>query len=109
LKKYEFFKFFQTLFYFISSVDLGSGVRLDVPLHTHSAKLSGKQPNRMQKNPHINSDRLPAASPVSVTEIDGVEIRVERIPIRYERVEDIFDELPEFAQEIIAQQTLRGI
>lgn len=92
-----------------SSVDLGSGVRLDIPLHTHTAKLSGKSPNPFQKNPHINNNRVPDASPVSITQVDGVEIRVERIPIRYERIEDIFDELPEFAQEIIAKQTLGDI
>lgn len=90
-------------------MNLGSGVHIDVPLHTHKAKLAGKGANPFQKNPHINDQRLPAASPVSVTEVDGVEIRVERIPIRYERIEDIFDELPEFAQEIIAKQTLGEI
>lgn len=89
-----------------SSVDLGSGVKLDIPLHTERVKMSSKGANPFQKNPHIYDQRVPDASPVSVTEVDGIEIRVERIPIRYERVEDIFDELPEFAQEIIARQTL---
>lgn len=89
-----------------SSVHLGSGVHLDIPLNTKQVKMTTQPPHRLNILSNVHTKKLPTASPVSVTEIDGVEIKVERIPIRYERIEDIFDDLPEFAQEIIAQQTL---
>ena len=91
---------------FSSSVDLGSGVHLDIPLHTKQVRMSTQPPHRLNNLSELHTRSLPPASPVSVTEVDGIEIKVERIPIRYERVEDIFDELPDFAQEIIAMQTL---
>lgn len=43
-------------------------------------------------------------SPVSVTQIDGVEIRVERTVLRYERLEEVFDDLPEFVQELLIEK-----
>lgn len=41
-------------------------------------------------------------SPVSVTEVDGVEIKVERLPMRYEALSDVMDELPEGLRETIS-------
>ena len=79
---------------------------MDIPLHTKQVLMNSQPPHRLNGKSELHTKPLPSASPVSVTEVDGIEIKVERIPIRYERVEDIFDELPEFAQEIIAMQTL---
>lgn len=46
--------------------------------------------------------RVPKKPPaLVVTEVDGLEIKVERNVIRYERLEDVFDELPDFVQDIL--------
>lgn len=45
-----------------------------------------------------------APEPVTITEVDGVEIKVERLPIRYEKLEDVIDELPDFVQELLADR-----
>lgn len=42
-----------------------------------------------------------APSPTSVVEIDGVESIAKRTPLRYEMLEDVLDELPDFARETI--------
>lgn len=58
--------------------------------------------------PSNSPHKVPAASPKSVVEVDGFESTVERTPMYYEKMEDIFDELPEFAQDIIAAQLLNA-
>jgi hypothetical protein len=68
-------------------------------------KLRLNQPE-FQNEEFIQNKLLPKANPVTITEVDGVEIRVERVPLRYEKVEDIFDDLPDFAQEVVANQYL---
>jgi len=60
----------------------------------------------LTRQPSGASRKVPAASPKSVVEVDGFEATVERTPLYYEKIEDIFDELPEFAQEIIASRYL---
>ena len=40
-------------------------------------------------------------SPRSVTMVDGMEIKVERLPIRYETLDSVMDDLPEFCVEIL--------
>jgi hypothetical protein len=44
-----------------------------------------------------------APSPRSVTEVDGVEIVVTRVPMQYEPIEALLDELPEFIRETICK------
>jgi hypothetical protein len=61
----------------------------------------------MKKKPKGKNDRKnypEAPPPVTITEVDGVEIKVERLPLRYEKLDDIFDELPEFAQSLLADR-----
>ena len=44
-----------------------------------------------------------APSPRSVTEVDGVEIVVTRVPMQYEPLEGLLDELPDFIRETICK------
>lgn len=82
---------------------LGSNVGIDIDTTPKEVKMSF---GKLKKVDNPENKPLPAMSPVSVTEVDGLEIRVERVPMRYERMEDIFDELPEFAQQVIANHYL---
>lgn len=77
-----------------ASINLGSGVTLEVPLRTVPAALFSKKKPKGKNYPE-------APPAVTITEVDGVEIKVERLPIRYEKLDDIFDELPEFAQALL--------
>ncbi len=87
-----------------SSVDLGSGVHLDVPLETKRVILgTGNQKCKPSNRP--DKSQMPSnPSPVSVTQVDGIEIRVERTVLRYERLEEVFDDLPEFVQELLVEK-----
>jgi len=38
-----------------------------------------------------------------VTEVDGVEIVVTRVPMQYEPIEGLLDELPDFIRETICK------
>lgn len=78
-----------------AKVNLGSGTYLNIPLNTGQAAIySNKKPK---------GKNFPAApEPVTITQVDGVEIKVERLPIRYEKLEDVLDELPEFVQDLLA-------
>lgn len=87
--------FFNT--YLSANVDLGSGTYLNIPLNTARAAIYS---NKKPKGKNFPS----APEPVTITEVDGVEIKVERLPIRYEKLEDVFEELPEFVQEILADR-----
>lgn len=80
-----------------ASVNLGSGTYLNIPLHTVPVALYGKKKPKGKNYPE-------APPPVTISEVDGVEIKVERLPIRYEKLEDIFDELPEFAQALLVDR-----
>lgn len=82
---------------------LGSNVDMDIDSTPKEVKMSF---GKLKKVDNLENKPLPAKSPVSITEVDGLEIRVERTPMRYERMEDIFDQLPEFAQEVIANHYL---
>ena len=96
----EFLIFFHPLFInsvSFASVRLGSDTTLNIPLNTVPAALFSKKKPK-GKNYHE------APPPVTITEVDGVEIKVERLPIRYEKLDDIYDELPDFAQELLADR-----
>ena len=43
-----------------------------------------------------------APSPTSVVQIEGIETIAKRTPLRYEMLEDVLDELPDFARETIS-------
>lgn len=89
---------------------MGSGVNIDIDTTPKEVKMSFgklKQNDPAFKNDDLLQNKpLPEASPTSITEVDGVEIKVERIPMRYEKLEDIFDDLPDFAQEVVASHYL---
>ena len=60
---------------------------------------------RLRPEPKINTKdwAIPKApDAVTITEVDGVEIKVERTPIAYIPLESVMDELPDFARETIA-------
>ena len=81
---------------------------LDAKTHGDDEKVAFDSipPSKPKLETPLSSKKVPAASPKSVVEVDGFEGTVERTPLYYEKIEDIFDELPEFAQEIIASQYL---
>jgi hypothetical protein len=93
LQNNEFYKFL----YFTpisANVDLGSNTYLNIPLNTARAAIYSNKKPKGKNYPK-------APEPVTITEVDGVEIKVERLPIRYERLDDVFDELPDFVQELL--------
>lgn len=75
-------------------VRLGSETYLNIPLNTARAAVYSSKKPKGKNYPE-------APEPVTITQVDGVEIKVERLPIRYEKLEDVFDELPEFVQELL--------
>jgi len=85
---------FSILCLFSANVSLGSGVSINVPLHNVNAALYSKKKPKGKNYPS-------APEPVTITEVDGVEIKVERLPIRYEKLEEVFDELPDFVQDLL--------
>lgn len=91
---------FLYLFYF-SIVDLGSGVNIEIESSTKRVILMNRNPKEKDKDGKECNRYPKKPSPVSVTEVDGIEYKVEREVIRYERLEDVMDELPEFVQELL--------
>lgn len=84
-----------------SVVDLGSGVNIEIESGTKRVILMNRNPKEKDKDGK-DCNRYPKKpSPVSVTEVDGIEYKVEREVIRYERLEEVMDELPEFVQELL--------
>jgi hypothetical protein len=94
-----FFVFLLT-FYF-SSVNLGSGVTIEVETAPKRVILMNRNPKEKDKDGKECNRYPKKPSPVSVTEVDGIEYKVEREVIRYERLEEVMDDLPEFVQEIL--------
>jgi hypothetical protein len=84
------------------------GSDFGTPSKAEDKGLFGSQPPKLHRIPSHAPKIVPVASPKSVVEVDGFEASVERTPMYYEKIEDIFDELPEFAQEIIASHYLQG-
>jgi hypothetical protein len=78
-----------------------------MPAEAKPVLLRGRKPEKKAEPFQSFGDFTPQ-EPNSVTQVDGFECRVERCPIRIEKVEDIFDELPDFAQEIIANRYLNN-
>ena len=90
------------LFLFIfSSVRLGSGIEIPIVLETKRVILgTGNQKGKQKEG--INLSRVPKApEEVTIVTVDGTEFKVERTVLRYEKLEEVFEELPEFAQEIL--------
>lgn len=84
-----------------SSVRLGSGVEIPIALETKRVIL-GTGDQKAKPRQGINLSRIPKAPEASSSvTVDGVEFKVERTVLRYEKLEEVFDELPEFAQEIL--------
>jgi hypothetical protein len=90
--------------FFCRTVDLGSGVTIDVPAATKRVILTHRNPKEKNAMGEENKriPKKPAA--LTITKVDGVEIKVERNVIRYEKLEDVFDELPDFVQEILKDE-----
>lgn len=79
-------------------MDLGSGVKIDIPIDGKKVKILRK-PKKEKEEVKQNYPKTP--SPTSVTMVDGIEIKVERLPIRYETLESVMDDLPDFCVEIL--------
>lgn len=87
--------------YEYSSVRMGSGVEIPIALETKRVIL-GTGDQKAKSRQGINLSRIPKTpEPVTVVTVDGTEFRVERTVLRYEKLEEVFDDLPEFAQEIL--------
>jgi hypothetical protein len=94
MKNNEFLNVFLPHEAFSANVHLGSETYLNIPLNkVRSALYSNKKPK--------GKNYPDAPEPVTITEVDGVEIKVERLPMRYEKLDDIFEELPDFVQELL--------
>lgn len=85
---------FSTLFDNRVHVDLGSGVSIPI------APSSGKATLLKKKKPK-NKNYPDAPEPVTITEVDGVQIKVERLPLRYEALDDVMEDLPDFVQDLL--------
>ena len=82
-------------------MDLGSGVQIEIPEPTERVLLQHRNPKQKNSVGEENK-RIPKKPPaLSITQVDGVEIKVERNVIRYERLEEVFEELPDFVQDIL--------
>ena len=80
---------------------MGSGVEIPIVLETKRVIL-GTGDQKAKPRQGINLSRVPKApEPVTMVTVDGTEFRVERTVLRYEKLEEVFEELPEFAQEIL--------
>lgn len=84
---------------------MGSGTTIRVSSETKPVLLRGRKPAREAALQSSYGDFQEAPATAAI-QVDGHEAKVERTPLRYEKVEDIFDELPDFAQEIIAKRYL---
>ena len=89
------------ILYFSSSVRLGSGIEIPIALETKRVILgTGNQKGKQRDR--IDLSRVPKApEPVTLITVDGTEFKVERTVLRYEKLEEVFEELPDFAQEIL--------
>ena len=83
---------------FRSHVDLGSGVQIPIPLEHKTVKIMRK-PKKTKDVPENKIPKTP--DPVTITMVDGVEIKVERLPVRYETLDSLMDELPDFCVAIL--------
>jgi hypothetical protein len=55
---------------------------------------------RLEQKKRFLYAKTPA--PITVSEVEGVEVKVERLPMRYEALEDILEELPDGLRETIS-------
>lgn len=78
-------------------MDLGSGVKISIAPPFNNVRLFNLKNSKKKNYPE-------APPPVTINEVDGVEIKVERLPIRYEKLEDIMDELPDFVQTLLQER-----
>lgn len=85
-------------------MDLGSGVSIEIPPPTKRVILMQRNP-KQKDAAGLENKRVPKKPPaVTICEVDGVEIKVERNVIRYERLEEVFEELPDFVQDILKDE-----
>ena len=75
-------------------------MNIDVPLGTKKTILQRKK-KQETKNREFKIPESPP--PLSITEVDGVEIKVERLPIRYENIQDVMEDLPDFCVDILSK------
>jgi len=79
-------------------VNLGSGV--EVPVETNTKKVHLHQaPRKVLAGKKMNYPDIPQASSTFI--VDGEEYRVERNVIRYDTLDSIMDDLPDFIQDIL--------
>lgn len=97
------------------SVHVGSGVYVDIPQEKKTVHLFEKSSDaktkvesnadanplrRLQKEGYVYGQ---VPSPRTVTQVGDLEVTAERLPIRYEPLSNIMDELPEEFRETIAK------
>lgn len=76
---------------------------MEIPIALETKRvILGTGAQKAKTRADIDPKKVPKVpEPVSVVTIDGVEYKTERAVLRYESLEEVFDELPEFAQEIL--------
>jgi len=93
------------LFFRPRSVHVGSGVYVDVPQEKKTVHMfpKGSDSNplrRLQKEGYVYGN---APSPRTVTQVGDLEVTVDRLPIRYEPLSNVMDDLPDEFRETIAK------
>ena len=87
------------------SVDVGSGVKVEFPAQDKTVHVlhgkDAKHPNPLERKTGYTYATTP--SPRTVMQVDDIESVAERLPIRYEALESVLDELPEEFRETITQ------
>lgn len=87
----------EKLIVFDSEVDLGSGVKITVEGKQYRASLLHEK-----KKPPLPKDNLPKMhAKEEEFSLEGETYKVERSVLRYEALEDVLDELPDFIKEIL--------
>ncbi len=76
---------------------------MEIPIALETKRVilgTGDQKGKPRQG--INLSRLPKSpEPLTIVTVDGADFKVERTVLRYEKLDEVFDELPEFVQEIL--------
>ena len=76
---------------------------MEIPIALETKRvILGTGSQKAKPRTGIDLSNVPKTpEPLTILTVDGEEFKVERTVLRYEKLEEVFDELPEFAQEIL--------
>lgn len=72
-----------------------------MPQKTERVILSSRNPGQKNKLGKKNTRVPEVPSPVTVVQVGDLELKVERTVLRYELLEDVLEDLPEFVQDLL--------